>query len=931
MSLKRKFINQSFETIKSKNAGDVDEQHVAEMTSSVAYKCIRSGLTGITEALRSRTDSAPKKGEGTLAWLIRQSINWNKQMKEMLSHDTYKGIYDDNFYRWDSPEGFAVIASFYSSSFGISDIEHSNALESAASKSELDKYPYSGSLEFELNENNLASALREAALNYIEGSEDILKFSRSKSKVKRNYLGHYGFYKYTPLVTESMRDFYESMTLRAGDLPDHPTISREESIIKLKEFQSEAVAELFTEMSSQLSRLCKPAPDGPYRPFLEGSALVPGNYQENPFMCQEHLKFALSGHPDLLYLETQSRKIGPRKPGSQEEFWKQVRDSYDVPVLDEEAKADLANAADECIKLWLDKVGKVEPIPYVVGINQLSDIQYIYSAVHSYDQELANEGYKVWTQILKNSLGAECVYSHIKKNTNKGAPYYTHKIKDIEWLNLIYSFYNRSSDPLASLNTFPFLPGQRLQNSTPVEDGEGKVRDRIIMQMSAIYIAHQAYNIPLLKAMKEMDEFVSYNSHESVGYAMEEAVKDLDPNLRTFLLSQDYSGYDKCLGGELAEPAIWKFFESIFVNTKGGDHLHNLFSGEWKHFYTQVPLIVPGGVKTGPHGLFSGAPGTTIIGSIMNWIRTRAMAKHFNIKFIFNYFQGDDTALCYQAKEQVELTDISAYLAKFGHVVQADAVKQAYMEVKQDSPAWIMFVGKYYFMNSISGLKLFKPIYSVVDMVARFVHPEAAKMSIDERTIRDWSEYDYNRYKYTWKNLNSKDKFGEKVIPPYIAMAVRLTQSLMNIENHPMSETIIEDLVHNAPGLFKGLVDYANVASFFNFSNDGTLVGMANEEMRDGFMKSPTVLHILRILTEVKHNYENVIYMEDLTEAIRMHKITRDRIENSDSPQAAGSILGNLKDALYRKFGEGILSTKAYNDLKSICRDMRPEDYEEFE
>lgn len=921
----KSFINLSVQDVKMtyQNPGYKLSKEETD-SANATYNAVRDRFAAIKSAVKESKTNAPQKGEGTMPWLTRRSNKWALKMKETLKPDTYKGIFSENFFRWDSPEGLAIIAAFYSSDFGICDEEHSKALE-ATWPNELTAYPYgtrwssprSSSLQDELVKS--LAGLAQLVLNpYEEGSVEVpVKFSRDERLVKKSYKGHFGFHKDVPIVTEPLKEFYDLLMLRNVDLDETNEIQWSES---MKQLQASITHECFDEMNSQIARLCKEQPNGPYRPFLEKSEIVNGNYLANPFIVQENLKAKLANYPDLLALELQSRKIGPRSAGTQDQFWAQVKDTYDVPTLTERAKRDLAEATDECIKLWLDHVGKVEPIPYVAGITSLADIEFIHFGVHSSDEKLADESVKLWDCILEASLGQECVYAYVKKNTNKGAPYYTSKITNIEWLNLVFNFFDRSVDPLEALNTFPFIPGQRLQNSTPSDDGTTKVRDRIIMQMSAIYIAHQAYNNPFLKAMKTMPEFVSYKSHDDVGIAMEEALKGQDPELNTYLLSQDYSGYDKCMGGELLEPCIWKFFESVFVNTTTDkDYLHNLFQGEWKHFYTKAPLIVPGGVKTGAHGLFSGAPGTGIVGSVMNWIRTKAMEKHFNVKFLFNYFQGDDTALCYQAKEKIELGAISSYLAEFGHLVQNDVVKQAYMEVKPDKSAWVMFVGKYYFIKSTSGLKLFKPIYSVVDMVARFVHPEQTKMSIEENSIRDWSEYDYNENQYIYRDAKAIDPMtGVPVVSPSISMAVRITQSLMNIEHHPLSNEVVIDLVKSAPGLFKGLHGYADVKDYYTFENDGTLIGKSDEEMRSSFLASPTAKLVMDTLTETNHVYKNIIYMEDLTGAISNYKVAKKRMLNPNDTASCQAISATFKTILKQKFENISLSAKAMRELDDL-------------
>lgn len=910
----RQFINRSYNDVRSTIESEGGNSIHKDGATNPAYINVKSSLASqlgeIAANLEKDVANAPQKGEGSLPWLSRMSNKMMKNLEKLSSASLYKSMYKDNFYRWDSPEGFAIIGCTFTADFGVCSTDYSEALVSAAGN--VMDYPYDYSLVMQKpNETSW-----NPFANLKQGLDDALN-GKLTNVTNAVYKGHYGFYNNTPLVTADMAEFHDLMMKRSGMLEGKQFEYKDE----LAKFQEQTTVELFTEMVSSITRLMQSHP-APYRPFLESAPLVNGNYEKEPTLTQQYLKSALSEYPDLLNLETQSRKIGPRMAGTQTEFWQQVVDSYDVPSLTERAKKDLNEATDECIKIWLDTVGKVETIPYVAGIRNAAQIKSIYTAIHWGDKEQADEAFEIWKNILKVSLSSECVYAYIKKNTNKGAPYYTSKITDIEWLNLIFMFYERSEDPLATLNTFPFMPGQRLQNSTPSQTSdEIKTRDRIIMGMSAVYMAHQAYNNPLLRAMKQMKEFVSYKSHEDVGTLMQKSLEDLDPEMDTYFLSQDYSGYDKCMGGELMESAIWRFFESIFVNpTNDPQYLKNLFHGEWKHFYSKAPLLVPGGVKTGPHGLFSGAPGTTIIGSIMNWIRTKAMEKHFNIKFKFSYFQGDDTALCYQSKVKIHLDDISNYLAEFGHVVQADEVKQAYMKLEEGKPAWSMFVGKYFFIRSTSGLKLFKPIYSVTDMVARFVFPERAKMSVEENTIRDWSKYDYNDYYFDYRDKSKIDKQTlAPVVAPSISMAVRVTQSLMNIVNHPLFEEIVIQTVTSAPGLFKGLAGYANVKDYYTFEDDGTLIGKSVDDLRVGFLESETANLVMETLTKVRHEYIETIYMEDLEEAIKRYRLTEKRIKSSDIKTQGHNALRSLTEGLKSAFGSNILSDKAVSDLRKIA------------
>lgn len=888
-----KLINVSFDQARlfaDSEYKDMDSAELKELKD--AKNTFRTRIAQILE--KNKTLSAFGKSDKGVEWLTKQTNKLMRKMKALLSEKTYNELYSpDHFIPWTDKEALAVLVPSESDSLGI-----------------LDENLEFGSDDSDAELTIVGATANDTFKNLHDFWNNTGDTVPQLSTIINNGMDAFG----KPLVNECIDDLYTYINQS----------SEGDQVFEAE--RADLFQQLFGEIVSCCSRLMKSSGEGPFRDFMIDEEYITKDHVKDQSPLRESTIKSLRTKA-LIEIESQTRKSGPRSSGTQDQFWSQLTYSYTHAKtnIDKDLVDLLKEVSDELAEEFISKVGYVHPIPYVMGIESSQDIAVIYDAIHGPDSELAEESFKIWEKLLKNSLGSDCVYAHVKKSTNKGAPYYTSKLTTMEWLNLIYSFYNRFEDPSNSSNLYPFIPGQRLQNSTISDEG-CKTRDRIIMQMAAMYISHQAWNIPLLRKMKELPYFASYVSHENVGFELDKIMENLDEN--SHLLSMDYQNYDANTGPEMKEDHLWSFLGRIFADpTMSLDQRKGFLDTpytkalmkEWKSFYTMATIIIPGGILWGLHGLFSGAPGTTIIGSLLNLLKVKAAIKFFKLLLDFLFIQGDDTAFSYKCTDrQVQLKEISEFMDRLGHKVAMDEVKQAYMKFDKKETTYIMFVGKYYFLtNPEEEIKTNVPVYSIVDMFSRFVFPELAKMSLDEKLIKDWSPYDFNKFEYIYKSKKRKDPLtGEVLLDPSLVMSVRITQSLINTINHPEHNKVVTKLVKTFPGLFKPLKNFGNVKSASVFETDGTLIGLDSSLLLEGFGSQPTVKLIIDLLEGIEHTYERTILMEDIEQAIKDVKDMKKKSSNNDIPDNDfKSQLGQAKKSLI-----DVLSSKAWNELTKLER-----------
>jgi hypothetical protein len=250
-------------------------------------------------------------------------------------------------------------------------------------------------------------------------------------------------------------------------------------------------------------------------------------------------------------------------------------------------------------------------------------------------------------------------------------------------------------------------------------------------------------------------------------------------------------------------------------------------------------------------------------------------------------------------------------MSEFGHLVANDAVKQAYMETNDHPNPYFMFVGKYFFIKGIPTEFLYKDIYPITDMVARMIYPEGQKVSSDESKIRDWSNYDFNMYKYMRKSKKAS------TIHPSVDMAVKVVQALTNTRFHPLHKEIVVDFVKSKPGLFKPIIEVSNTRDYYDILNEsGTLIGMSKDDFETGFTSSETVQLVLETLRTVDHEYIDTIYIEDLEKSIELAKNAKKDMKADVSPS---SYWGTVKSKL-----SGIINPNLLESLKEEILDSEP-------
>lgn len=872
------------------------------------------------KAVRDAKNS-PKKGEGRkLPYLVKMSNKLIKEMKKSLDGEIYSTLYDKGFFRLDSLECMT------------STMPHSFRDELGLVSSEIEYFFKDKDSEYVVSKSP-----------FIDLAKSLTGGSNSIKLLTKTYVNNHGLFNSVPIPPEygdEIKDFL-----------------LDSSSSEAKEYATAFLRQPIDGSIGGLKKLVNPKDSSYGRTYIEGSTFIPENHKDDVFLSQKMISESLSDDwKTLKEIETQERKVGPRFSESSNGFWKSVAAQYQIPTMSETAKANFNKSAEELTAKIIEKVGgKLEPWPLLAGVTSSFELQVIAEAIYSGSKKVADEALEAWGRILECSSQIECVYSSIKKNTSKGAPYHTSKITSMEWLHLAIAYYQRLENPCLADCSTPFVVGERIQNSTPKLDGTIKKRHRAIMMVPAIFLEQQSFNLPLMEALKEeIPEFASYVSHENVGIELEKQLRYyLDNDEELFCLSLDYSQYDTRVSAEMQEDGLWKLLSSIYKvpqfiqdqvksvgietavnerylsniafnteneNTVDFNHelyLSDMFLSYWRTFYTEVPLLIPGGIKTGKHGLFSGAPGTTHIGSLLNWIRTNAVAKELELEVVTSMYQGDDTLLAYKKSKDnnTDLTSWSKHMSEYGHIVAIDPVKQAYMSTLEEKSPYFMFVGKYFFIKGIEKDKLFKDIYCISDMIARFYYPEGNKIGEAEGIIKDhFHDPDFNKYKFLYRKP-PKDRPTQ----PSVEMAVRICQSLMNCKHHPLWKEHVVSVVKSSPGLFKPIIEVSNLEDYWDvLSSSGTLMGMSKDEFTSGIISDETIQLILETLKTVEHEYIDTIFIEDLQLKIKKARVTKKKLSIGEKIDKSSSdhdfpnkeeILNELAD---------ICNGNAYKDLMKL-------------
>jgi hypothetical protein len=737
---------------------------------------------------------------------------------------------------------------------------------------------------------------------WVPNVDNFVDDESEKPGYHREYHSHYGFFpNHKPIVTADAKRYAAALLSRP----------------KCKEHSVwvQALATPFEHHTSRISRFCTAADKDVYRDLLEGTEFAGENYREHFRAVQNVVSEKLGNtYGKLREIETQTRKTGPRVRKSDPAFWDQIQKLYTERDLTEDGKQMLKIGTESFFQRFKNKVGTLSPIPLLIGVESSRDIKNIVKLIYSDNEQVAVLGKQIWENILSTSLGNECVYTHLKKSTSKGAPYFSSKITSLEWCHIILGWYLQMENPEKGLNTTPFQLVERVQNSTPdMEDDTqiNKVRHRVAQGLPVDKAWHMAFTVPLASAMSEMDEFASMLGHEEVGLALEKELQPYFDSGKLFTMcSTDISGYDSGLTAVMKEDCVWEALADLF----GGGIVTNVMKN-WKQFYLYAPLCVPGGYLTGIHGLQSGASGTASLGTIWNMVINEGIAKAKNLKMITSKFQGDDAFVAFEGND-LSLEEICSLLGEFGHEAAVDPVKQAFM-LSTDPEPYCYFVGKYFFFK---GENPYKPVYCVSDMVARFVYPEDQNKGLEaELKLKEWTDYSFvNTYVTYSSNFKAKKGVGN----PSLDIAVKLTQSLGNCEHHPLFDELVEDLVSKKPGLFYPLVheDLGNSAYFYDLvAQSGTLVGIDKDDFIQGFTAQTGVQKVLQVLKKTGftyESYENYCDLSSLAEPIGKYKSIRADINRGSEDVDE---LHSALDSLSKK-----LSGRAVNDLRQMIKEIRP-------
>lgn len=384
---------------------------------------------------------------------------------------------------------------------------------------------------------------------------------------------------------------------------------------------------------------------------------------------------------------------------------------------------------------------------------------------------------------------ADSAFGKATLDSFKGFPYAKTKLSSVdEWVT-----YLEGAELIWSGEAtvdVPSILGKRRQNSTV--DAEGNVTKekcrQTFMGTWSEFVAGRRFFSVVLKVMKSLSSYGGYNGVHTMGGIFENALKQcVDSNGKFFAVSLDPSGYDKGLFYLLDEDGLWDSMERMCPDAAP-------YFAWCRRYYTRCPLIGPGGVWYGQHGLFSGCLLTGFIGSFLNRVMALVTEMTLKVTIVQHTCMGDDTALIgiYEG-ERLQLKDFVEVYANYGLNVDDNVIKSGWFDDLTDDKTrmYIAFMGRYFRWNPNENDHC-KPVFSLTRCCASILFPE--NISKAESVLHSMVSLAREAYGegYTFNVVRKSDNnslTGEVIR--------QFASTLMNIEHHPDKEVLIERLVNS--------------------------------------------------------------------------------------------------------------------------------------
>jgi hypothetical protein len=478
------------------------------------------------------------------------------------------------------------------------------------------------------------------------------------------------------------------------------------------------------------------------------------------------------------------QKIGPASGTDLKRFIQGIVEYYDATSKYEPNRQILTESIQEAVDELISANGGdvIKPIPGVESIGEVGGMT---------TDELSE-------LISKFQESKENVLGFMTLDSFKGFPHLKTELTEVSQWADYFAGAEAIWDGTARTD-IPVIIGSRRQASTVNEAGE-VVKEKwrsTYMGSFAEFLAGRKIFTPLLAAMKKCTPYFGYNGvhtlEETVRNGFEEC---LTSNEKFFIVSLDPSGYDKSLIHLLEEDVLWD--ELCRLSPASETYFR------WcQRYYTRCPLIGPGGIWHGRHGLFSGCLLTSFIGSFLNRIMYIVMRKELGVRDVLHMCMGDDTVvMCTYQGDDITLKDVANVYSRYGINVDNDVRKSAWFDysVEHSTDMYVTFMGRYFRWNP-ENVDDCKPVFSLVRCLSSLLFPE--NLSEPEHLLFEACGDRFGKIEVVGKDGNSLTR---EVILQFVC-------TIMNCEFHPYNGFFVERLVNAESHRFNvssGWVDHTH-------------------------------------------------------------------------------------------------------------------------
>ena len=207
----------------------------------------------------------------------------------------------------------------------------------------------------------------------------------------------------------------------------------------------------------------------------------------------------------------------------------------------------------------------------------------------------------------------------------------------------------------------PFVAGWRGQPGGP---DESDVKQRLIwMGPKVDGIIGAAYMQPIMRLLRERDEFAAWSGLDRVGVAFGNMFRIHDGTK----FSTDFEAYDSTLAADI----LWDVFDVI--GSWYGEDVSSELSplGGLAKSLILGPLLTPEGLFTNrAGGLASGSGGTQTVGTLANSLHALYVSEVLSLDLVFCTFLGDDAVTAYHPVPPVQ--EMVSVVRDFGLEQNAD-------------------------------------------------------------------------------------------------------------------------------------------------------------------------------------------------------------------------------------------------------------------